>query len=129
MGKIIRDIWILTEDGLTIFNKVKDSNIDPQVFGGLMSALNIFSQSLSEGGMSNFELSNVRFTILKQNHLLFVANASNNVKGKKVFNELKKISKKFNEKFTEENIKNYNANIRVFANFEQFIEDSFEDSK
>ena len=128
MGKIIRDLWILTKYGLTLFNRVGGSKIDPQIFGGLMSALNVFSQSLSEGGMSNFELSNIRFTILKKNQLLFVANSSNQVKSKKVLNELKVISKKFNKEFSEENINSYNGNIKMFSNFDQHIMDSLEDS-
>lgn len=128
LGKIIRDLWILTKYGLTLFNRVGGSKIDPQIFGGLMSALNVFSQSLSEGGMSNFELSNIRFTILKKNQLLFVANSSNQVKSKKVLNELKVISKKFNKEFSEENINSYNGNIKMFSNFDQHIMDSLEDS-
>ncbi len=128
MGKIIRDIWILTKYGLTVFNRANGSKIDPQIFGGLMSALNVFSQSLSEGGMSNFELRNMRFTILKKNHLLFVANSSNHVKSKKVLNELKIISKKFNKEFSEDDINNNNGNINIFANFDRHIKDSLEDS-
>jgi len=128
LSKIIRDLWIVTKYGITIFSRVKGSKIDPQIFGGLMSALNLFSQSLSDGGMSNFELSNMRFTILKKNQLLFVANSSNQVKSKKVLNELKIISKKFNEEFSEENINIYNGNINVFSNFAPNIKGSLEDS-
>lgn len=127
MGKFLRDIWILTEDGLTLFNRVIDPNIGPQVFGGLMSALNTFAESLSEGGMSNFELSNIRFTIEKLNQFIFVANSSNDVKSKKVMNELKKISKKFFNVYPEEAIKNWSKNIKVFTNFEEFIIDSLEE--
>lgn len=128
MGKIIGDLWILTEYGLTMFSRVNGSKIDPQIFGGLMSALNVFAQSLSEGGMTNFEVSNTRFTILKNHHLLFVANSSSQVKSKKVLNELKIISKKFNNEFSEADIQNNNGNIRIFKNFEHHIKDSLEDS-
>ena len=128
MGKIIGDLWILTEYGLTVFSRVNGSKIDDQIFGGLMSALNAFAQSLSEGGMTNFEVSNMRFTILKNNHLLFVANSSKQVKSKKVLNELKIISKKFNKEFSEEDIHNNYGNIRIFDNFEHHIKDSLEDS-
>lgn len=127
MVKILRDIWILTEDGLTIFNRVIDPNVGPQVFGGLMSALNTFAESLSEGGMSNFELSSIRFTIEKINHFIFVANSSNDVKPKKVMKELKKISKNFFTVYPEEVLKNWSKNIKVFANFEEHITDSLEE--
>ncbi|MFX0037445.1 MAG: hypothetical protein ACFE9I_17620 [Candidatus Hermodarchaeota archaeon] len=128
MGKILRDLWILTEDGLTIFSRVIDPTIGPQVFGGLMSALNTFAESLTEGGMSNFQLSSIRFTIEKKNHFLFVANASNEVKPKKVMNELKKVSKIFFKAYPEEIIKNWSKNIKKFSNFKEFIMDSLDET-
>ena len=128
MAKILRDVWILTESGLTIFSRVKDSKLDPQVFGGLMSALNMFAQNLSEGGMSNFALSNIRFTLLKKNHLFFVSNSSNQVKSKKVLNELKIIAKRFFKEFSDEYIQNFNSNVRVFADFKHLINASLEES-
>ena len=127
MGKILRDLWILTEDGLTIFSRVIDPTIGPQVFGGLMSALNTFAESLAEGGMSNFQLSSIRFTIEKKNHFLFVANASNEVKPKKVMSELKKVSKIFFKVYPEEIIQDWSKNIKSFSNFEEFITDSLDE--
>ncbi|MFX1304050.1 MAG: hypothetical protein ACFE9X_11905 [Promethearchaeota archaeon] len=128
MPKVLRDIWILAESGLTIFNRVIDSRVNPQIFGALMSAINTFAETLSEGGISNFELSNIRFTIVKQNHFLFVANSSNEVKAKKVLSELKTISKKFFNVYPEEVINSWNINIKVFADFRQHIVDSLEET-
>lgn len=128
MPKVLRDIWILAESGLTIFNRVIDSRVNPQIFGALMSAINTFAETLSEGGISNFELSNIRFTIVKQNHFLFVANSSNEIKAKKVLSELKTISKKFFNVYPEEVINSWNINIKVFADFKQHIIDSLEET-
>ncbi len=128
MPKVLRDIWILAESGLTIFNRVIDSRVNPQIFGALMSAINTFAETLSEGGISNFELSNIRFTIVKQNHFLFVANSSNEIKAKKVLSELKTVSKKFFKVYPEEVINSWNINIKVFADFKQHIIDSLEET-
>ncbi|TKJ19782.1 MAG: hypothetical protein CEE43_14365 [Promethearchaeota archaeon Loki_b32] len=127
MGKVIRNLWILAESGVTLFNRTIDPTVGPQVFGGLMSALNTFAETLSEGGMSHFELSSVRFTIVKNNNFLFVANSSNEIKSKKILNELKNISKNFFIVYPEETIKNYYKNIRVFADFTNHISDSLEE--
>lgn len=83
MGKILRDIWILTIGGTTVYSRVIDPRINPQLFGALMSALNTFAEKLTEEGMSDFELSNIRFSIVKRNDFLFVASSSNKVKAKK----------------------------------------------
>ncbi|MFW9901445.1 MAG: hypothetical protein ACFFDY_09160 [Candidatus Thorarchaeota archaeon] len=127
MGKILRDLWILTEDGLTLFSRVINPNIGPQVFGGLMSALNTFAENLSEGGMTKFELSSVRFTIEKKHNFLFVANSSNDVKPKKVMKELKKVAELFFKVYPEDIIKNWSRNIKEFSNFKEHISDSLEE--
>ena len=127
MGKILRDLWILTEDGLTIFSRVINPNMGPQVFGGLISAINSFAEILAEGGMSNFEMSSIRFTLLKNNHFLFVANSSNEVKHKKVLNELKTISKIFFKTYPEEILENIGTNIKKFIDFGNHIADSLEE--
>jgi hypothetical protein len=127
LGKILRDIWILTEDGLTIFSRVINPNMGPQVFGGLISALNTFAENLSDGGMSKFELRSIRFTIEKKHNFLFVANSSNEIKPKKVMNELKKIANLFFKVYPEDIIKNWSKNIKVFSNFKNHITDSLEE--
>ncbi|MFX1417667.1 MAG: hypothetical protein ACFE9N_01975 [Promethearchaeota archaeon] len=127
MAKVVRDIWILTESGLTVFSRVIDPRVGPQVFGGLMSALNTFAENLTEGGISNFEMSSIRFTIIKNNHFLFVANSSNEIKAKKILNELRNISKKFFKIYPEEILKNVGMNIKTFAEFKNHIADSLEE--
>ena len=72
MGKILRDIWILTENGITVFSRVIDPSINPQIFGALMSALNSYAESLSEGGISNIEMVKLRFGVLKKKQFQFL---------------------------------------------------------
>ncbi|MFW9968829.1 MAG: hypothetical protein ACFFDF_01430 [Candidatus Odinarchaeota archaeon] len=127
MGRILRDIWILTESGLTVFSRVLDPKMGPQVFGGLMSALNTFAESLVEGGISKFEISHTRYIVVKKNHFLFVANTSNEIKNKKSLSELKKISKRFFEVYPEDIIKNFGVNIKKFASFKNYINNSLEE--
>jgi len=128
LGKILNDIWILTESGVTVYNRVLDPRINPQLFGALMSALNLFAEQLSNGGISNFELRNLRFTIIKRNHFIFVANSSNKSKEKKVLNELSRISDKFFELYSEEVLEKWDNDINIFANFKIEIKDSLEET-
>lgn len=127
MAKLLRDLWILTESGLTVYSRVIDSKMGSQIFGGLMIALNTYAETLTEGGLSNFELSSVRYSIFKKRDYIFVANSSNKIKDKKVLNELKKISKKFFEVYDDKVLKNVSYNIRIFIGFENYIIDSLED--
>lgn len=131
MAKVIQDLWILTEGGIVIFKRVFDANVNAQLFGGLMSALHSFAQELASGGLTNFELSDVRFTILKSiaqaKSFLFIANSSKKIKEKKVQEELKKISDRFFEKYPDIDWDNWDGGIDIFENFEDNISDTLED--
>ena len=128
LGKIFKNLWILTESGLTIFSHGINPTMGPQVFGGLMSALNTFAETLTDGGMSSFELSSLRFTIEKKNNFIFVADASTDIKPKKAMKEIKKISDIFFKVFPEDILNNWSKNIRVFSKFEEYITDSMEET-
>jgi len=126
--KVLQDIWILTNSGIVLFNRVFDKQMKTQLFGALMSALNSFAENLAEGGLSNFELSNKKFIIMKKNDILYVANASKKVKQKKVVEQLEKVSEKFFELYPVEWLKTkWDNDVNVFEDFKNHIGDSLED--
>ena len=128
MGKLLRDIWILTTTGVTLFNRVISEKINPQIFGGIMSALNIYAEKLTDGGISNFTISDIRFAIIKRNDLLFIGNASNKVKIKKVINELELVSEKFNTKYPKETFETWDNDVDFFTDFKNEIGNSLENA-
>jgi len=93
-----------------------------------MSALNTFAEKLTEEGMSNFELSQIRFSIVKRNKFIFVASSSNKIKAKKIFSELRDISDKFFELYPEETLKKWDSDVGLFETFENVIRDSLENN-
>ncbi len=123
--KILKDLWILTESGLVLFSRVFDQTINPQLFGGLMSALNMFAEKLTEGGITNFEMSDLRFVIVKRRSFLFVGSSLNKTKEKKVVDELRIISDVFFEVYSEI-LTNWNNDISHFSNFADHIDKSLE---
>ena len=126
--KVLQDIYILTSSGVVLFNRVFDPQIKTQLFGALMSALNSFAERLAEGGLSNFELSDKRFIIMKKNDFLYVANSSTKVKPKRVIEQLEMVAKKFFELYPVEWFKNeWNNEISMFKDFDKEIQDKMED--
>lgn len=118
---MLQDIWILEKSGIVIFHREYDKVVSPQLFGAMMSALNTFAEQLAEGGLSNFELINTRFTIIKTSGLIFVANSSKKFNQKKVNKELQKISNKFLKLYSED-LKKFNGKLGAFSNFIDEIE-------
>ncbi len=125
MGNVLQDIWVLSDSGLVLFHRTFDEKIDEQLFGALMTALNTFAEELSKGGLSNFELSDKRFTILKKYNLIFIATSDNKVKHKKIEVELALIAQKFYSQYFLI-LENWDGEITHFVNFGKEIEDSLE---
>ena len=123
MKPIFDDLWILTGSGVVVFDHVVDVQLKSQLFGALMSALNSFAEQLAEGGLSNFELSEKRFIIMKKNEFLFVASTTKKVKEKTVINQLENIANTFFEKYSDI-LKNWDQDISVFSDFKEEIESS-----
>jgi hypothetical protein len=126
MVKILKDLWILTSTGVVLFSRVIDEKINPQLFGGLISALNTFAEKLSNGGITNFELSNLKFIVVKRRDFLFIGSTSNKVKEKKAEEELKKIGDLFFKKYPQEVLIKWDNDISIFSDFGSNIEGSLE---
>ena len=128
MAKVIQDLWILEENGVTIFSRLHDESLNEQLFGALMSALNSFAEELAKGGLSNFQLSNKRFSIRKRNKFIFVASSNPKVKEKKAISEMEIIINKFFNRYPEDFLSNWDSEVSVFEDFEENIEDSLENT-
>jgi len=126
LKKVIRDLWILTEDGTAIFTRIFDQELEVQLFAMLMSALNSFAMEISTTGISNFELNNIRFDILKKRNLLFIATSSPKFKKKFILNELENISKQFFELYGVDILNNWDGEISKFTDFTEVVNKSVE---
>ncbi len=125
MPKILKDFWVLTNNGIVLFSKGYDQKVNPQLFGALMSALNKFAEALSDGGISSFEKSDLRFVIIKRRNFLFIGSSSIKMKEKKVIDELMQISDTFFRIYAK-NLINWDNDVSVFSGFGEFIDNSLE---
>ncbi|MFX0072560.1 MAG: hypothetical protein ACFFAO_15855 [Candidatus Hermodarchaeota archaeon] len=131
MVKVIQDLWILTEAGIVVFNRVYDPRVSAQMFGALMTALDSFAKGIGvgESGLNSFDVSDIRFTIVKSKSFLFVANSSKKIKNKRVIDALEEISQLFFTKYSKilADFENWNMEITVFKDFEKDIEYALEE--
>lgn len=126
MSKIIKDLWVLTDSGIVLFSKTYDQKVNPQLFGALMSALNKFAEALTDGGISSFEKSDLRFVIMKRRKFLFIGSSLKKTKEKKVIDELKQISDIFFRIYAKDLI-NWDSNVSIFSSFGDYIDKSLEE--
>lgn len=127
MGKILQDLWILTESGTVLFSRVFEEKMDDQLFGSLLSALNMFANEIAEGGISSFELSSKKYALMRLNELLFVGNGGRKAKEKRLMAEIEKVAQRFFKKYGENVLKSWDNDVNQFLGFKNIINDTLED--
>lgn len=126
MAKVLQDLWIMTEDGITLFSRVTKKTVDEQLFGALLSALNSFAQEIANEGLQSFELSDKRFIFLRNNDLFFIGNSERSTKPKKLASAINKISVRFFERYSSDMFLNWDGDVSAFTGFEGEIDDVLE---
>jgi hypothetical protein len=127
LAKAIQDIWIQRSGGIVIFSRVFHQTVEDQLFGALMSALNSFAQEIASGGLNNFEIQKIRFTIIPKQNLIFIVNSSRKFKEKKILSELEQIAEKFIEMYPETVLDEWDGAIDKYKSFEKVISSALED--
>ena len=126
MAKVVQDLWILSDGGHLLYKRIYDEKIDAQMYGSLMSALSSFAQKIIDGGLKSIELDFIRFTVLKVNDFLFVANSAKKIKERKVQDELRYISNKFFKLHSLNWLKHeWDNKLHYFQEFGKEIKSSF----
>ena len=126
--KVIQDIWIISEAGTVLFHRVFDKKVDEQLFGALMSALNMFAEQISTGGLSSFELKDKKYILMKQNGISFIVNSSTKTQEKKVKEQMRNIISKFSNLYPKEFFNTWDNDISIFKNFKEHIKDSLQET-
>ena len=127
MSKLLQDIWILMDSGIVLFHRVFNEKIDANLFGGFLSALNSFAEEIAEKGLSNFEIADKKFTIVKNGNYIFIANASTKHNPRKIKDELNNVIKKFFQTYPMNLLDNWNGDVSLFSDFKEIINESTED--
>jgi hypothetical protein len=121
-NRYIEDLWILTDDGITLFSS-DDKIMDAQLFGGFLTAINLFVEELTNGYLKSFDTGTRRFYILKTPRLVFVASAPMIYRDEVVFEQLENVKDLFLELYPPEYFKTWNHNTSEFSSFGNMIND------
>lgn len=127
--KELVELWVLHESGTCLFHYSLEDKVDPVLFGGFFSAINQYSSSMTKSSaniqditMGNFLLVNY---VLPEYGLFFVGRCKKTNHRKSIRKTLIYISKLFLDLYPEDMIKNWNGNTSKFENFNESIQDFF----
>jgi hypothetical protein len=115
----IKEIWILSRNGLTLFNQKFDTNAaNTQLIGGFVSAVHNFSQLLEIGQCQCIDFGEYRicFSLAEECGLLIVGLMDNKIKEKRSIEILNVIKKNFIDSFKDylENLKDGLCDLTSF---------------
>ena len=116
------DFWILTKTGVLIYQSSKEKSYDEQFFGMLLSALNMFAEQISNGGLSSFDLANKRFSFIEKNQIIFLGSSASNLKEKTAKKELEAVIKLFFKLYPEDLMNNWTGNVHIFSKLKSEME-------
>ena len=117
MDNVIDDLWVVNNDGIVLFSS-DEHGFDNNLFGAFLSAINMFVKEFSNDMLRNFEISDKQYVLIKEQNLLFVASASNNVSDKSIKNQMNQIIERFLELYPQEFFKTWNYDTNEFDKFE-----------
>jgi hypothetical protein len=127
---IIEEFWIITFEGIPIFNYSSNQTLNSGLISGFISAIQKFSCEITEGNdqfINSFTLgdSKYHFLINQKYQIFFVLKSSKELNPKFIQKHLKAIKKMFIKEFSEE-IKSFNGEISLFHKFKPKIESYFQ---
>ena len=114
---VLEDVWIVTQGGITCWNKQEHFFERGQLIGMLMCALNALSKRMTKLELHNFEVGKKRFYILKGSELIFVGTSRIEVDQKIAEEQLEQIRDKFFKNYSKETFVNWNNDIGPFYSF------------
>lgn len=122
MVKYIQDFWILTETGTVIFHwseLPKTKEMQDQMLGMLMSALNSIAEKLELGGMTELALMDFLVSFIKRRRFIFVGITEKKRKKKKMNQEIEDLVNKFFNIYPDHVLATWNGDISLFDDLEE----------
>ena len=120
----VKEIWIYsTTMGVGLFSYVRESNVDIDLLGGLLTAMQQFSLQLSQKELRNMVIGEDRYMIYKESGYDFfiLGRANAKVPIEMIKNILSKIYRRFWKEYTQE-IKDFHGNVSLFRGFIKIVE-------
>ncbi|WP_371806194.1 hypothetical protein [Candidatus Lokiarchaeum ossiferum] len=125
------ELWILNESGACMFNYAVDSKMDPLLFGSFFTAINQFGKQCSDTAIDDITMGKnfLMSMFLPDYHTTIVARSTHTKKRKNMKKMLKEISIQFIQHFQPYQIIDWDGNLDLFEDFEQFIVSYFNRSE
>ncbi len=120
---ILKDVWVLTIDGIPVYHQSLESDLDESLFGGFMSAICTFIEEMGEKDLSQLEMAGSKIRILRSEdkRWLFVGRSDIKIKDKKIEKYLREIRDIFYREYNSI-LPKWNGDVSCFDGMDSYID-------
>jgi len=122
MLETIEDLWIILDTGIVLFTYLKDQEVNPDIFGGIVTVLDNFAEVTLKCGLEFFEIDPNIYIVIKRHHLIFIATAPHKTNFDDLMVDLRMVVAKFFSIFPIDVKEKWNGNRNYFSDFRDKIE-------
>ncbi|MHA1264888.1 MAG: hypothetical protein ACTSRS_06590 [Candidatus Helarchaeota archaeon] len=122
----IDEIWIITENGIPLFDKSVEQSVDVLIFGGFLSAIQSFiKNSFKEERLDKLIMgdSKITFSFAEEYGIFVVIRTHKKIKDSEIVKYLKKIQELFLANYGEALQKEI-TDISIFQGFNKILEEN-----
>lgn len=118
----VKELWIMSEIGPELYNYAPDTEVDTDLLGGFMTAMQAFSMELKQEKLNSLVIGRDRYDIVKEEGMKFFLLGRSSVKIPENVTHriLIKVSQLFYKEF-KENIDDFNGDVTPYRNFTDIV--------
>jgi len=117
----VKEIWIFSESGLLIYSYAPETEVDPELLGGFLAAMQSFSLEISKRTLNAMIIGNDRYAFYRdpdsEAKIYILGRSSNKVPEKSAQEVLKKIFQRFTTEYAI-NLKNFVGDVTEMKKFQ-----------
>lgn len=122
MLETIEDLWIILDAGIVLFTYLKEHEVNPDIFGGIVTVLDNFAEVTLKSGLEFFEIDPNIYIVIKRHHLIFIATAPQKTNFDDLMADLRIIVAKFFSIYPIDIKEKWNGTRNYFSDFRDKIE-------
>jgi len=121
---VIREFWLFMNEGVELFSHAPESQLDPLLFGGFVSAMQSFSMELTSEQLRAISIGIDKYTFYRETDMPFFIIGRTHLKSpdKSIGNILKMLFQEFWKQYEEE-VKEFSGEVTQFADFLDIVKD------
>ena len=120
---LLNEFWIISSDGLPVYHQTLTEELDQSLFGGFISAIQIFIKELGEEEIKKLEMGGSKIIILssEDREWFFIGKSNIKAKEKKIHKYLSEIREIFFKHYRTV-LKDWNKNTEIFQELDNLID-------